>query len=102
MPEDPGSSTQTAGGTQVLEETRQAPSSGDEERFAHYVRKERIMESAVVGGPVVALCGKIWTPSRDPEKYPICPICKDIYEQMKNGSSAWPFGSGVPGEGGAQ
>ena len=31
---------------------------GDHERFSHYVRKEKIMESALTGEPVVALCGK--------------------------------------------
>ncbi|WP_158677364.1 DUF3039 domain-containing protein, partial [Streptomyces sp. Mg1] len=28
---------------------------GDHERFAHYVQKDKIMESALVGTPVVAL-----------------------------------------------
>ncbi|NCW35550.1 MAG: DUF3039 domain-containing protein, partial [Actinobacteria bacterium] len=41
---------------------------GDHERFAHYVRKEKIVESAVSGKPVTALCGKRWIPSRDPNK----------------------------------
>jgi hypothetical protein len=36
-----------------------------------------------MGNPVVALCGKVWIPSRDPEKFPVCPECKDVYEQMK-------------------
>jgi hypothetical protein len=37
----------------------------------------------VMGTPVVALCGKVWVPSRDPEKYPVCPECKDAWEQLK-------------------
>ena len=37
---------------------------GDHERFAHYVRKEKILESALSGDPVIALCGKVWLPSR--------------------------------------
>jgi hypothetical protein len=56
---------------------------GDHERYSHYVRKDKVVESAVMGNPVVALCGKVWVPSRDPEKFPVCPECKDIYEQMK-------------------
>lgn len=56
---------------------------GDHERFSHYVPKDRIVESAVTGKPVRALCGKKWTPSRDPEKFPVCPECKKIYERMK-------------------
>ena len=31
---------------------------------------------------VVALCGKVWVPKHDPSKYPVCPDCKRIYEEM--------------------
>ena len=55
---------------------------GDHERFSHYVRKEKILESALTGKPVKALCGKKWTPGRDPEKFPVCPTCKEIYESL--------------------
>ena len=58
---------------------------GDHERFAHYVRKEKIVESAVSGTPVTALCGKKWIPSRDPEKFPICPTCKEIHSGLRKG-----------------
>ena len=57
---------------------------GDHDRFAHYIKKEKIVESAVTGKAVRALCGKKWVPTRDPEKFPICPVCKEIYEGMKN------------------
>jgi Protein of unknown function (DUF3039) len=53
--------------TNVIIETRpetQDHEPGDHERFAHYVRKEKIVESAVTGTPVTALCGKKWVPSR--------------------------------------
>ncbi len=56
---------------------------GDHERYAHYVRKDKVVESAVMGTPVEALCGKVWVPSRDPEKFPVCPQCKEIFELMK-------------------
>ena len=56
---------------------------GDHERFSHYVKKEQILESAVTGKPVKALCGKMWTPGRDPEKFPVCPTCKELYEKLK-------------------
>ena len=58
---------------------------GDHERFSHYVPKDKILESAVTGKAVRALCGKKWTPSRDPEKFPVCPDCKKIYERMRKG-----------------
>ena len=58
---------------------------GGHDRFAHYIKKEKIVESAVTGKSVKALCGKKWVPSRDPQKYPICPICKEIYESYGSG-----------------
>ncbi len=56
---------------------------GDHERYAHYVQKNKITESAVMGTPVLALCGKKWIPGRDPEKFPVCPECKEIYQKLK-------------------
>lgn len=56
---------------------------GDHDRFAHYVKKGKIVESAVSGKAVRALCGKKWVPSRDPEKFPICPVCKEIYSGLR-------------------
>ena len=53
---------------------------GDHERFSHYADKDKIMEAMVNGTPVRALCGKVWVPSRDPKKFPVCPECKEIYE----------------------
>jgi hypothetical protein len=47
------------------------------------VQKDKILESAITGKPVRALCGKKWTPGRDPEKFPVCPTCKEIYETLK-------------------
>lgn len=86
---------QSSGDT-LVEEQIQFVEPGDHERFSHYVRKEKIIESAVLGSPVVALCGKVWVPGRDPEKFPICPTCKEIYEGLRpedpnssnNGSSS--------------
>jgi DUF3039 family protein len=60
---------------------------GDHERFAHYVQKEKIMQSAMSGAPVIALCGKVWVPNRDPKKYPVCPECKEIFESMSSGGA---------------
>lgn len=68
----------------VLTEERLEPTdAGDHERFSHYVDKNKITESVVTGKPVRALCGKKWVPSRDPEKFPICPTCKEIHARLK-------------------
>ncbi len=39
-----------------------------------------VAEGIVNGTAVRALCGKVWVPSRDPKRYPICPTCKEIAE----------------------
>jgi hypothetical protein len=57
--------------------------SGDHERYSHYVNKNKIVESAVLGNAVEALCGKVWIPSRDPQKFPVCPTCQEIFEALK-------------------
>jgi len=73
--------------TAVLDrqEVEQPVEPGDHERFAHYANKNKVMESALTGSPVVALCGKVWVPSRDPKKFPVCPQCKEIYESRRAG-----------------
>ena len=58
---------------------------GDHERFSHYVKKEKIVESAVMGTPVIALCDKVWVPGRDPKNFPVCPACKEIHSKLKPG-----------------
>jgi len=70
------------------------PGSGDHERFAHYVRRsgqkgatQRIMESMLSGTPIEALCGKRWVPSRDPERFPVCPECKAIHDEIRSRGS---------------
>lgn len=75
-------------GTDLLERelVEQPVEPGDHERFAHYVRKEKILESALSGEPVIALCGKVWVPGRDPSKFPVCPTCKEVYESLNPGS----------------
>ena len=46
-----------------------------------------------MGTPVVALCGKVWVPSRAPEKFPVCPECQEIWGEMQPGG-----GSGDSGD----
>lgn len=72
--------------TSVLERPDTAPvpevqEPGDHERFAHYADKNKIMESALSGAPVVALCGKVWIPGRDPKKFPVCPTCRELLDE---------------------
>lgn len=111
-PGGPAGPTGPDAATSVLErtETREELEPGDRDRFAHYVRKEKIVESALSGKPVIALCGKVWVPGRDPSKFPVCPACKAILEGMRGregddgveggGGSGrrWGFGRGSGGK----
>jgi len=84
-------------GTDTIEDRRTVPTDeGDHERFSHYVDKHKLTEAMVMGTPVVALCGKVWVPSRAPEKFPVCPSCEEIWKKMKPGGD----GSGGSGDGG--
>lgn len=57
------------------------PDTGDHDRFSHYVPRAALNRALVTGEAVTALCGKVWVPSRDPERYPVCETCKSIKSQ---------------------
>lgn len=63
------------------EETRD-----DAPKFFHFVKKDKIAESAVMGTYVIALCGEVFpvTKSAKPGS-PVCPECKRVYESLKPG-----------------
>lgn len=63
---------------------RKSNDCGDHDKFSHYVRKDKIVESAVTGSVVVALCGKRWIPNSDPKRFPVCPECKEIYSRLSS------------------
>ena len=91
MTEEPTTTTTTLPGTYTLEDLRldrdlETYEDGDHERFSHYVDKDKLTEAMVMGTPVIALCGKVWVPSRAPEKFPVCPDCKEIWEGLSDDS----------------
>ena len=55
---------------------------GDHDRYAHYVDKNESTRAYIEGTPVRALCGKIWVPTRDPSRYPVCPTCQEIVDAV--------------------
>jgi hypothetical protein len=80
-----GSKGGTAVDERVREDERTVPvDEGDHDRFSHYVEKDKLTEAMVMGTPVVALCGKVWVPSRDGTKFPVCPDCKEIWENFSD------------------
>lgn len=90
-------------GTAVLDretkEREETADPGDHDRFAHYVRKDRITQATLEGTPVIALCGKVWVPGRDPKKYPVCPECKEVYEGLRDPQDGGSDGNGSGGSG---
>jgi hypothetical protein len=78
--------TQLGTGTSLDQDVARDPrldDGDDDPRYSHFVRKEEILRSAVEGVAVTALCGKTWRPSRDPEKYPVCPRCKEMMDLVR-------------------
>lgn len=69
-----------------MSETKVTPTDdGDHDKFSHYVPKTAQADALILGTPIRALCGKIWVPSEfdnPEEKRPVCPECKDIYENV--------------------
>ncbi|WP_461152752.1 DUF3039 domain-containing protein [Saccharopolyspora tripterygii] len=78
-------STMTLPETDTRNETAEETSDDRPEVF-HYVQKDKIAESAVMGTHVVALCGEVFpvTKSAKPGS-PVCPDCKEIFESLPTG-----------------
>lgn len=75
--------------TELLERpTLVETDTGEPGMFAHYVDKDEATKAYVMGTPIRALCGKVWVPSRDPERFPMCPECQEIYEAIVDAAKA--------------
>ena len=71
--------------TDILErpDVRDSDTSDHEEVF-HYVKKNKIAESAVMGTMVEALCGAVFPVTKAPKPgSPVCPACQEIYDQLR-------------------
>lgn len=70
--------------TDVLEDvnTDLKNDDNDEEQFAHYAESASVTEGYIMGTPVIALCGKVFVPSKNPERLRVCPICKEIMDAL--------------------
>ena len=68
--------------TEVLPTVDPLLDDGDHDKFAHYVRKSDMTRAYIEGEPITALCGKKWVPTRDPDRYPVCPDCKTFYNNL--------------------
>jgi hypothetical protein len=79
--------------TQTLPEVDTRPegsdTTGDDTpKMFHYVRKDKIAESAVTGNMVVALCGEVFPVTRSPKPgSPVCPECQKIFNNLPQGGA---------------
>jgi hypothetical protein len=76
------------GATETLErpETQERETDTGPEVF-HYVKKNKIAESAVMGTMVQALCGEVFPVTKSPKpNSPVCPACKEIYDSLPAGA----------------
>lgn len=78
-----GMDTQTIERTDTDEQVDDGTDS-DRPKHFHYVKKDKIAESAVMGTHVVALCGEVFpvTKAAKPGS-PVCPDCQRIYQNLK-------------------
>ncbi|AKK11269.1 putative DUF3039 family protein [Corynebacterium uterequi] len=67
-----------------LREDTSTGTGGDTPKFFHYVKKNQIVDSAINGRMVVALCGETFpvTKSAKPGS-PVCPDCEKIYKGLR-------------------
>jgi hypothetical protein len=81
----PTQGVQAVSETDILErpDVRDADTDKSDEVF-HYVKKNKIAESAVMGTMVQALCGEVFPVTKAPKPgSPVCPACKEIYESLR-------------------
>ena len=71
--------------TETLERPDVRDSSTDQgPEVFHYVKKNAIAESAVMGTMVEALCGEVFPVTKSPKPgSPVCEPCKEVYAQLK-------------------
>lgn len=71
--------------TETLEKPDVSTGNDNDGEVFHYVKADQIVESAVEGKHVVALCGEVFPVTKVPKpNSPICKPCKEIHDRMKS------------------
>ena len=68
--------------TSIAERTKPTTDQGDDDATAHIVMKDDQMKGYLTGKPIKALCGKVWTPTRDYEGLPVCQKCIEVRDRL--------------------
>ena len=65
-------------------ETLDETTDDDTPKFFHYVKKNQILDSAVNGKYVVALCGETFPVTKQAKPgSPVCPDCERVYKGLR-------------------
>lgn len=67
----------------VLQET----DSDEAPDAAHIVTQKDLIHSQLTGEPIRALCGKMWVPRRNPDDFPMCQACIEVFNGATPGAS---------------
>jgi hypothetical protein len=54
----------------------------DEPTVSHLITKEDALNGYINGVPITAVCGHVFVPTRDPDKFPLCQKCVDVAKNM--------------------
>jgi hypothetical protein len=71
--------------SQILEQPVLDDTDGDDNRLAHIGRAADVNRAYVTGEQITALCGKRFVPTRDPDRYPVCPRCSALLAHIRSG-----------------
>jgi len=78
--------TPLLGTSTLVDERTEERELQDPGSVAHIVKDPgKVTEAYILGTPVEALCGHVFTPSKDPKQLPICDTCKDIADIRTDG-----------------
>ena len=78
--------TPALGTSTLIEERTEERELQDPGSVAHIVKDPaKVTEAYILGTPVEALCGHVFTPSKDPKQLPVCDTCKDIADIRTDG-----------------
>ena len=83
MMEDVNTMTKTLERPDLREDTSSTTDDGTP-KFFHYVKKDQIVDSAMSGKLVVALCGAKFPVKKQAKPgSPVCPDCERIYKGLR-------------------
>ncbi len=74
--------------TSIAERAKPTTDQGDDDAIAHIVMKDDQMRGYLTGEPIKALCGKVWTPTRDYEGLPVCAKCVEVRDRLIAGMTS--------------